>query len=99
MKKLVIGAIAALAAASWFVMGPDMIDVPPSVDDARTYTGDEPGDVCDLDKTYERSVTHQTGCECPEGYEFDSTIIGYGPCYGAGSECPIMEVKCVSIVE
>ncbi len=95
MKKLVIGMIAVLAAAGWIVMRPDVIDVPPSADGARTYPGDEPGDTCDLDKTYERSGAHQKGCECPAGYAFDTTIIGHGPCYGAGTECPILEAKCV----
>lgn len=34
-------------------------------------------------------------CACPEGYEFDSEIIGYNQCYGQGSECPIMSSECV----
>lgn len=34
-------------------------------------------------------------CACPEGYEFDSEIIGYNQCYGEGSECPIMSSECI----
>lgn len=96
MKKawlIVLGVI--VVVVSWMALRPDVIDVPAVVDDERVYPGDEPGTTCELGKTYERSGSHQTGCVCPEGYAFDSTIIGYGPCYGAGSECPILEVTCV----
>lgn len=42
----------------------------------------------------------EIGCECPDGYEFESNIIGYSggdSCYGAGTECPIMGSTCVQI--
>ena len=35
-------------------------------------------------------------CECPEGYEKDSMIIGGEICYG-NAECPILEVECKEI--
>ena len=38
-------------------------------------------------------------CQCPDGYEMDSDIIGYSTgdeCYCACTECPIMSSKCIS---
>src|SRR3989339_925327 len=49
------------------------------------------GTVCPLGmKLLGKKGANPIGCTCPEGYEFESKIIGYSSgdtCYGEGSEC------------
>jgi hypothetical protein len=56
---------------------------------------DVTGSLCDVTRRYERRANHQDGCSCPEGYWFQTDVIGYDQCAGPGSECPILEVWCV----
>ena len=56
---------------------------------------DRPGTTCEIGKGYVRNATHESGCVCPNGYVFDTTVIGFESCMGEGSECPILQVQCV----
>lgn len=56
------------------------------------------GTVCPLGvKFLGKKDANPIGCKCPDGYKFDSEIIGYEQCYGPGTECPIMSSECVAV--
>lgn len=72
-------------------------------ENTNTTDPDEPveydesyGTTCPLGiKFLGKAFAPSIDCTCPEGYEFDSEIIGYEQCYGEGTECPIMSSECV----
>lgn len=56
------------------------------------------GKICPLGiKFLGKAKTNLLGCKCPNGFEFDTQIIGYEQCYGASTECPIITSECVKI--
>lgn len=95
-KRLVFTLVIIIAAIglgySLYMNKNEEIIPPPATDES---VEDKVGTICELGKKYERSALKKDGCVCPDGYVFDSNIIGYDQCMGEGSECPILEVECV----
>lgn len=53
------------------------------------------GKVCPLKvKFLGKKDANPIGCQCPQGFEMASNIIGYEQCYGPGTECPILSSEC-----
>lgn len=59
------------------------------------------GTICPLGvKFLGEKGANPIGCQCPQGYELNSEIIGYSSgesCYGPGTECPIMSSECAPV--
>lgn len=72
-------------------------DVSSGGDDPVEYSADVFGATCPLNVKFLVSrETEPVGCQCPEGYELNSTIIGGEECYD-GAECIIAAAECEAI--
>lgn len=55
-----------------------------------------PQEFCEIGKEYEHNDVNPVTCKCPEGYEFETVSMGWGPCPREGmSDCPASVLKCV----
>lgn len=51
---------------------------------------------CEIGKEYEHNAVNPVTCKCPDGYEFETVSMGWGPCPQEGmSDCPASVLKCV----
>lgn len=58
--------------------------------------GDLSKKICEIGKEYDHNAVNPIDCQCPEGYEFETTEMGIGPCPQPGmTGCPDSVLKCV----
>lgn len=57
-------------------------------------------ELCEIGKEYEHNAVTPISCKCPDGYEFETISMGWGPCPREGmSDCPASVIKCVKKTE
>ena len=50
---------------------------------------------CEVGKEYGHNAVNPVTCKCPEGYEFETVSMGWGPCPPGLGDCPASVLKCV----
>lgn len=80
--------------SSVLVSGCALWTTPPNPDPVRDVIKDV-ATRCPVSGPFEVGVdSDDRYCNCPDGYEKNSNVVGYEVCYD-GAECPILEVECV----